>query len=158
MLSITRRKLSSLICGGAFAVASFTAIAGTASAADKITVGALRFTSHSASFVAFERGYFTENELTLVEQSDNRHGVLTAIWAVKEAMLKFEKGKYDWDTKSNTVTLNGRKGSKTRILRILNKGDELVVLDPKGKPMTGNQDQYTLVRSDKNKAREVHIH
>ena len=27
-------------------------------AADKINVGALRFTSHSASFVAFERGYF----------------------------------------------------------------------------------------------------
>lgn len=32
-------------------------------AADKITVGALRFTSHAASFVAFERGYFTEEGL-----------------------------------------------------------------------------------------------
>jgi NitT/TauT family transport system substrate-binding protein len=29
-----------------------------AKAADKITVGALRFTSHAPSFVAFERGYF----------------------------------------------------------------------------------------------------
>lgn len=63
MFSITRRKLSSLICGGAFAVASFAAVAGAASAADKITVGALRFTSHSASFVAFERGYFKEQGL-----------------------------------------------------------------------------------------------
>ncbi len=32
-------------------------------AADKINVGALRFTSHSASFVAFERGYFKNNNL-----------------------------------------------------------------------------------------------
>jgi NitT/TauT family transport system substrate-binding protein len=31
-----------------------------ASAADKIKVGALRFTSHAASFVAFERGYFND--------------------------------------------------------------------------------------------------
>lgn len=42
-----------------------TFFAGTlnASAADKITVGALRFTSHAASFVAFERGYFKEQDL-----------------------------------------------------------------------------------------------
>ncbi len=32
-------------------------------AADKINVGALRFTSHAASFVAFERGYFKEQGL-----------------------------------------------------------------------------------------------
>lgn len=32
-------------------------------AADKIKVGALRFTSHSASFVAFERQYFQKNGL-----------------------------------------------------------------------------------------------
>jgi NitT/TauT family transport system substrate-binding protein len=38
-------------------------IAGVAEAADKIAVGALRFTSHSASFVAFERGYFKEQGL-----------------------------------------------------------------------------------------------
>lgn len=33
------------------------------SAAEKIKVGALRFTSHSASFVAFERGYFKDTGL-----------------------------------------------------------------------------------------------
>ena len=37
---------------------------------------------------SFERGYFTDNELALVEKEDNRHALLTAIWAVKEAMLK----------------------------------------------------------------------
>ncbi|MGI9371562.1 MAG: ABC transporter substrate-binding protein, partial [Hyphomicrobiales bacterium] len=34
-----------------------------AMAADKITLGALRFTSHSPSFIAFERGYFKEQGL-----------------------------------------------------------------------------------------------
>ena len=29
----------------------------------KLTVGALRFTSHAASFVAFERGYFSDEGL-----------------------------------------------------------------------------------------------
>ena len=36
---------------------------GTANASQKIRVGALRFTSHAASFVAFERGYFKNNGL-----------------------------------------------------------------------------------------------
>jgi NitT/TauT family transport system substrate-binding protein len=36
---------------------------GPALAADKITVGALRFTSHAGGFVAFEKGYFTEQGL-----------------------------------------------------------------------------------------------
>ncbi|PLX37855.1 MAG: ABC transporter substrate-binding protein [Hyphomicrobiales bacterium] len=45
-------------------MAATVALGGTAaSAADAIKVGALRFTSHAASFVAFERGYFTEQGL-----------------------------------------------------------------------------------------------
>ncbi len=61
MLSISRRKLASLVCGGLIAVSAIGA--GEAVAADKINVGALRFTSHSASFVAFERGYFKDRGL-----------------------------------------------------------------------------------------------
>ncbi len=40
-------------------------VAGThmAAAADKIKLGALRFTSHSGAFVAFEKGYFAEEDL-----------------------------------------------------------------------------------------------
>ncbi len=45
--------------------AAIVLVAGTGflQAADKITVGALRFTSHAASFVAFERGYFKDQGL-----------------------------------------------------------------------------------------------
>ena len=49
---------------GALAAVTMSGVYGdTALAADKIKVGALRFTSHSASFVAFERGYFKKNDL-----------------------------------------------------------------------------------------------
>lgn len=37
-----------------------TAFIGSANAAEKIRIGALHFTSHAASFVAFERGYFKD--------------------------------------------------------------------------------------------------
>jgi len=37
-----------------------TIFIGTANAAEKIRVGALHFTSHAASFVAFEKGYFKD--------------------------------------------------------------------------------------------------
>lgn len=55
-LSMNRRQAIATV-GGAAALTAFArpALAGTA-----IQVGALRFTSHSASFVAFERGYFAE--------------------------------------------------------------------------------------------------
>lgn len=42
------------------AVASSLLVMPALSASSKINVGALRFTSHAASFVAFERGYFSD--------------------------------------------------------------------------------------------------
>jgi len=51
------------IFGALAGVVALTAYGETSVAADKINVGALRFTSHAASFVAFERGYFKANGL-----------------------------------------------------------------------------------------------
>lgn len=56
-MRIDRRKAITLI-GGAVATAGLATPA--LSQNRKITVGALRFTSHSGSFVAFERGYFAD--------------------------------------------------------------------------------------------------
>lgn len=57
MTKFNRRKALALIGGTAAA----SGLAAPALAANrKIKVGALRFTSHSGSFVAFERGYFAE--------------------------------------------------------------------------------------------------
>lgn len=57
---ITRR-----LALGVFAIALTVAMSGLdiAKAADKITIGALRFTSHSPTFIAYERGYFAEEGL-----------------------------------------------------------------------------------------------
>jgi len=57
--NFTRRT----ILTGLGAIMVFGASFHSAFAADKIKVGALRFTSHSASFVAFERGYFKKQGL-----------------------------------------------------------------------------------------------
>ncbi len=69
----------------------------------------------------------------------------------------FEKGKYTWDDKSRRVTLISRKDSSIRKFWIKNEGT-LIQLTSEGAPMEGNQDKYALLRSDKNKSREVHIH
>lgn len=51
------------VMAGLGAVGLAATTIGPALAADKITVGALRFTSHSGGFVAFEKGYFAEQGL-----------------------------------------------------------------------------------------------
>lgn len=57
--SITRRTALGALAG----LTALTAFAGSALSADKITVGALRFTSHSPTFIAYEKGYFKEEGL-----------------------------------------------------------------------------------------------
>ncbi|WP_238372354.1 ABC transporter substrate-binding protein [Heliomarina baculiformis] len=59
MTNFTRRGALGLM-GGA---ATLPMLGTPALANTKMTVGALRFTSHAASFVAFERGYFSEEGL-----------------------------------------------------------------------------------------------
>ncbi len=48
---------------GTLAAASMTLGASAALANDKVTLGALRFTSHGAGFVAYEKGYFADEGL-----------------------------------------------------------------------------------------------
>lgn len=55
MTTFNRRTVLALMSGTA---ASLTLGAPAIAAKKKVKVGALRFTSHSASFIAFERGYF----------------------------------------------------------------------------------------------------
>lgn len=63
MTTLNRRTLINSICLSG--ILSGALLAPTVSVAEdtKITVGALRFTSHAASFVAFEKGYFKDEGL-----------------------------------------------------------------------------------------------
>ncbi len=63
MISMTRRSFKKAALGSLAALVALSALTVPALAADKITVGALRFTSHAPSFVAFEKGYFTDEGL-----------------------------------------------------------------------------------------------
>ncbi|MGR3585600.1 MAG: ABC transporter substrate-binding protein, partial [Pseudooceanicola nanhaiensis] len=59
--TLTRRAW---LAGVSMIAAGTMALGATAAAAnDPVTVGALRFTSHAAGFVAFEKGYFEEEGL-----------------------------------------------------------------------------------------------
>ena len=53
------------LLGTGAALIATAGIAQTALSADKLIVGALRFTSHSAGFIALERGYFTQEGLNV---------------------------------------------------------------------------------------------
>ncbi|WP_284223854.1 ABC transporter substrate-binding protein, partial [Brevundimonas denitrificans] len=57
--AMTRRSLFGALAGAVLA----SGFAGAAQADDKITIGALRFTSHAPSFIAYEKGYFKEEGL-----------------------------------------------------------------------------------------------
>lgn len=60
MLNLSKRKVAMLGAAMLIAGTASLTLQMPAKAGEKITVGALRFTSHSASFVAFERGYFKD--------------------------------------------------------------------------------------------------
>jgi NitT/TauT family transport system substrate-binding protein len=57
MIKVNRRQALALM-GATLAAGSLGAPAFAANT--KIKIGALRFTSHAASFIAFERGYFAD--------------------------------------------------------------------------------------------------
>jgi len=89
-----------------------------------------------------------------------RNNYLLVTQYTKEFSMReqYEKGKYDWDEKSHLLTLKPNKqGATPRLLSIQDQGS-VVVLDSTGKPMPGNQEDYTLSRSDKAKNRQIHIH
>lgn len=63
-MTILNRRYALAMIGMMGGIAAAIGVAATAQAEDtKINVGALRFTSHAASFVAYERGYFKDEGL-----------------------------------------------------------------------------------------------
>ena len=90
----------------------------------------------------------------------NKKNYLLVTQYAQESIREFyEKGKYAWDDKSRTVTLTPRKDSSVRKLHIKDEGT-LILLTSEGPHMKTGQDKdkYALRRSDKVKAREVHMH
>ncbi|MGZ5001396.1 MAG: copper resistance protein NlpE [Methylomonas sp.] len=95
-------------------------------------------------------------KMTLSLKPKNNYLVVTQ--PAKESSREYyDKGKYNWDDKTRILSLTSNKDGAKRQFTIQDEG-ALVLLNTDGKPMPGDQDDYTLRRSDKAKSREVHIH
>jgi hypothetical protein len=93
---------------------------------------------------------------TLSLKQNNNYLLVTQ--PAKDSSREFyEKGKYSWDDKKNTVVLTPRKEAATRQYHIEDEGT-LIQLNADGARIAGDDDRYTLRRSDTVKSREVHIH
>lgn len=95
-------------------------------------------------------------KMTLSLKQNNNY-LLVSQFAKASSREFYEKGKYTWDEKTRVVVLTPRKDAATRQFRIQDEGT-LIQLDSKGAPMAGDQERYTLRRSDTVKSRQVHIH
>ncbi len=63
MYSMKKHHVLKFLAVGLITLISYSGTLSNATADDKVSVGALRFTSHAATFVAYERGYFKEEGL-----------------------------------------------------------------------------------------------
>lgn len=95
-------------------------------------------------------------KMTLSLKPKNNY-LLVSQYAKSASREYYEKGKYEWNEKNRTVTLTPNNNNPARILSMLDDS-ALVILSAEGKTMAGDQEAYTLRRSDKAKSREVHIH
>lgn len=90
-----------------------------------------------------------------LKQRDNY--LLVTQYAKASSREYYDKGKYAWDDNTHLLTLTSNKDGSKRLFTIKDEGT-LIHLNNDGLPMTGDQDDYILARSDKAKSREVHIH
>lgn len=95
-------------------------------------------------------------KMTLSLKPKNNYLLVTQ-YARESSREYYEKGKYDWDDKNGRLTLNAKKDGSQRLFAIQDDG-AIVQLNGDGSSVAGDQDAYTLRRSDKAKTREVHIH
>lgn len=83
--------------------------------------------------------------------------LLVTQYAKESSREYYDKGKFNWDDTARMLTLTSNKDGSKRLFKIKDDGT-LIHLNNNGTPMPGDQDDYTLERSDKAKSREVHIH
>ena len=109
-------------------------------------------------------GYLPCNEkdcdgfkMTLSLKQKNNYLLVTQ-YAKSSSREFYEKGKYQWDDATHTLSLTPNKEDAAKRQFAIKDESALIQLGSNGKPMPGSQDDYTLRRSDKTKSREVHIH
>ncbi|WP_169545159.1 ABC transporter substrate-binding protein [Sneathiella aquimaris] len=122
------------------AMAGLVALTGFSSAAladDKITIGALRFTSHSPSFIAFEKGYFKEEGLDVelkFFQAAQPVAVAIATGAVDFGVTALTGGFFSLADKGAVKVIGGlmseKKGTPGNTILVSNKAFDAGVKSP----------------------------
>ena len=95
-------------------------------------------------------------KMTLSLKQKNNYLLVTQN-AMASTREYYEKGKYDWNEKNHTVTLQPNNNLPAKVLSMVDE-TALVVLGADGKTLPSDQEAHTLRRSDKSKTRDVHIH
>ena len=95
-------------------------------------------------------------KMTLSLKQKNNYLLVTQL-AKSSSREYYDKGKYSWDDKTHTLRLISKKDGLSKLFMIQDEG-KLVLINSNGSTMPGDQDDYALLRSDKNKSRQVHIH
>lgn len=95
-------------------------------------------------------------KMTLSLKQKNNYLLVTQN-AMASTREYYEKGKYDWNEKTHTVTLKPNNNLPEKVLSMVDE-TALVLLARDGKTMPSDQEANTLRRSDKSKTRDVHIH
>ena len=95
-------------------------------------------------------------KMTLSLKQKNNYLLVTQ-YAKASSREFYEKGKYEWDDKTHILSLAANKNDLNRKFSIKDEGT-LTQLNSDGTLIPGDQEAYTLRRSDKSKSREVHIH
>ena len=83
--------------------------------------------------------------------------LLVSQYAKASSREYYDKGKYNWDDASHTLTLTSNNNAAKRLFNIKDPGT-LTLLNSNGGLLPGDQDDYALRRSDVAKSRQVHIH
>lgn len=95
-------------------------------------------------------------KMTLSLKQKNNYLLVTQ-YARESSREFYEKGKFNWDEQTHIVSLTPNKDVPKHQFTIKD-ASTIIQLSGNGTPFPGNQDDYTLRRSDVAKSREVHIH
>ncbi|MFT6559138.1 ABC transporter substrate-binding protein [Sneathiella sp.] len=123
--------------GAMAGLVTMTGISSAALADDKITIGALRFTSHSPSFIAYEKGYFKEEGLDVelkFFQAAQPVAVAIATGAVDFGVTALTGGFFSLADKGAVKVIGGlmseKKGTPGNTILVSNKAFDAGVRSP----------------------------
>ncbi len=96
---------------------------------------------------------------TTLSLKQNNNYLLVTQPARESSREYYEKGKYQWDDKTQTLILTPRKGGTQSHYYHIENDETLIQLNEDGTKKLGDlAEKYALRRSDSVKTRQVHIH